>query len=235
MGNTVTDIAAIRRCAEILLYTDLKKTEIDFVASHPFTNMWFAYDPQTKGLWDLHDQTNADAWRRNLKELIQRADLYQLFKMLNPPYILTFLKIVEGYMSASDLGMILGNFWFWIEQISMDPFVKGKEITRFFQRADKETLMEDAERKIYSNLPDMVTIYRGVTSFNKSRKKALSWTLDITKAQWFANRFDTGTGEVWSMEVPKKRILAYFESRDEAEVIVDLYGYKGEMDIAKEM
>ena len=229
MKMCVTDLERIRRCAKILLDTEIKETGIEFISTHPFTNMWFIYDPGTKELWDLHDEKKADAWRKNLKELIHQADLYQLCRMLNPPYILTFIKITEGYMSDEDLGEILGKFWTLIESPNKDCFVKGKEILQYFQRATKETMMTDSERELLSSLPDMVPIYRGVTSFNKSRKKALSWTLDIKKAQWFANRYDTGTGEVWSLTVPKKRILAYFEGRDEAEVIVDLYGLKSDL------
>ena len=93
--------------------------------------------------------------------------------------------------------------------------------------------MNEEELLVYESLPEEVTVYRGVTSYNRKKEKALSWTLDYEKAVWFANRFSTGTGEVWTMTVPKKRILYYFDGCNEQEAIVDLYRFKGKKEVQK--
>ena len=80
--------------------------------------------------------------------------------------------------------------------------------------------MNEEELEKYKKLPQKVTIYRGVTDYNRDNDKALSWTLSKKKAEWFAHRFDED-GDVIKKEVDKKDIYAYFNSRDEDEVIVD--------------
>ena len=69
-------------------------------------------------------------------------------------------------------------------------------------------------------MDDTVTIYRGVTSHNQTNIKALSWTLDRDKAEWFAHRFGEN-GTVYEAQIDKENILALFNGRNEAEVIVD--------------
>lgn len=153
--------------------------------------------------------------------------------MLNKPYILTFISYIESMLSDEELGMILGTFWTAIENITGDSNVNGMEIVKWFKRADKKSLMNEEELLVYESLPEEVTVYRGVTSYNRKKEKALSWTLDYEKAVWFANRFSTGTGEVWTMTVPKKRILCYFDGCNEQEAIVDLYRFKGKKEVQK--
>lgn len=55
--------------------------------------------------------------------------------------------------------------------------------------------------------------------------KGLSWTIDQSKAEWFARRFAmlTHLGQPRLMEgiVKKKDVLAYFNGRKEKEIVVD--------------
>ena len=80
--------------------------------------------------------------------------------------------------------------------------------------------MNEDDFKVFESLPNVVTIYRGVTDKNKDNKRALSWTLSQDKAEWFAHRFDE-VGEVWKTEISKDNIFAYFDEMDEKEVIID--------------
>lgn len=219
-----TNMDRVRDAAITFLNVDIQETKFPFVASHPFTSAWLTMS-MTGELLDLHDPAPAKRWREALKKKIQTADLISLFYMMNKPYILTFLDFVEKDLSAEDLGLLLGTCWQLIEQISLDKAVTGERIVNMFKRAAKNTLMDERERAIYDSLPEYVTVYRGVTNYNKRKKRALSWTTKREIAEWFANRFNTGTGEIWTLTVPKDRILCAFEGR-ESEVIVNLYGYK---------
>lgn len=225
MSKSETCLDRIREMAMAFLFLDIKPTKVDFIASHPFTSSWFTAFPTENGIVNLRDTENADKWREKVKSNIETATVKEIFFMLNKPYILSFLKFTERYLSDDDLGMILGIFWQSIEQISLDNSLSGKEIVKMFKRANKETMMDEDERKIFDSLPEQVTVYRGVTSYNKRQTKAFSWTTDKQIAEWFANRFNTGTGEVWTLTVPKERILCAFEGR-EKELIVNLYNYK---------
>ena len=50
--------------------------------------------------------------------------------------------------------------------------------------------------------------------------EALSWTLDKEKAEWFAHRFGED-GTVYQARIGKEHILAFFNARNESEVIID--------------
>ena len=73
---------------------------------------------------------------------------------------------------------------------------------------------------LFCGLDDVVTVYRGVTSYNAKNVKALSWTLNRDTAEWFAHRFDEH-GTVYEAQILKEHICAVFLGRNEAEVIVD--------------
>ena len=80
--------------------------------------------------------------------------------------------------------------------------------------------MTPEERKQLDELDDTVTVYRGVTSYNADNVLALSWSLEYDTANWFAHRFDED-GTVYQAQIDKKHILALFNGRNEAEVIVN--------------
>ena len=227
-----TNLARVKDIAKAFLYTDIKSTKIEFVASHPFTNTWHTFLPNEIGVVDLHDEVCAYKWRKSLEGFIEQGDLLGIFSLMNKAYLLTFLKHTFDYISDLDLGRILSRYWQSIEQISSDNNVKSNDIRKFFKTANKYTLMNEEELKAFERLDSYVEVYRGVTSYNRKRKNAFSWTTDKETAQWFANRFGTGTGEVWTITVPKKRILCLFEGR-EKELVVDLYGYKEEYKVER--
>ncbi len=111
----------------------------------------------------------------------------------------------------------------------MDINCSVAEIVRWFKSADKHILMTEEEYKIYENLPDNVMVFRGVGK--KSNPYGISWTFDRDVAQWFSERFKVTDkkGEKEYIEkatIDKKYILAYFNGRDEQEVIVDIYKIK---------
>ena len=77
--------------------------------------------------------------------------------------------------------------------------------------------MSEADRKVYDELPDMVTIYRGVDV--GGNPDGLSWTLDKERAEWFARRFH-GYGTLLTYTIQKVAIMAVLLGRGESEVIV---------------
>ena len=80
--------------------------------------------------------------------------------------------------------------------------------------------MDEEERTAHQALEDTVTVYRGVTPYNAKNIRALSWTLDRKTADRFAHRFGE-EGTVYEAQIPKKYILAFFNGRNESEVVVD--------------
>lgn len=146
-----TNLDAIRQVAVAFLYTEIHETGIVFVASHPFTDRWETYMLDSE--WgDLHDSKTARKWREIIEKQLKKSDLFGIFVMMNRPYILNFLKFVEGYMSDEDLGTILGSFWSNIEQISLDDSVTGKIWTLEVPKERILCAFDGKEKEIILNL-----------------------------------------------------------------------------------
>ena len=81
--------------------------------------------------------------------------------------------------------------------------------------------MTPKEHAALGPLPNQFPIYRG---FLGKRGNGMSWTLDESKAEWFAHRFAIGESKQPRLAkgiVAKKHVLAYFEGRNEKEIVVD--------------
>ena len=172
--------------------------------------------PDTNELLDITaNAENLKKWRDFVSGLIKGAKTaYDIFMLLNKGYALTFLKFSKYALSAEDLAIILADAWIQAENPNMDCNVTKAELVSIFKRADKEHLMTEAERK------RLATVYRGVTAYNARNVKALSWTLDKKKAEWFAHRFGE-QGTVYQAQISKGNILAIFTGRNESEVVLN--------------
>lgn len=233
-SNTTTNLDEVKSVAKRFLNMEIQETEFSFLASHPFTSYWTTgiYVPgkNEPDIGDLHDPKTAERWRKGLESLIENSTLIRLFMLLNKPYRLTFLLYTESSISDFDLGKVLPFVWEVSENCN-GKSSENRKILALFKRADKSSLMSESELQHYHSLPEIVRVYRGINKFNSRSKTALSWTLDKSVAEWFANRFSSksGTGgEVWSISIPKQRIVCCFDS-GENEVIVDTYGMTSEI------
>lgn len=218
-----TDMPKVKSTARMLLWTDVHKTEYSpMVVQHPFASSGFMLFPGDEFPIDItKNAENLNRWREYMSGLIDKADnAYQIFIMLNKTYGLTFLKYAKQYLSMKDLSEILADAWIQSENPNMDANVTKSELAAMFKQADKAALMTNEERKRLSEMDDTITIYRGVTPYNAKNVRALSWTTDIKKAEWFANRFGQ-SGTVYKTQISKAKVLAYFMGRGESEIIVN--------------
>ena len=89
-------------------------------------------------------------------------------------------------------------------------------IDTFKSIRNTKLLMDYDELNYFSNLPEKITIYRGGVS-----KRGISWTLDKYIAEWFANRFKAINkgGQLFEKKVYKDNCIAYFNDREEEEII----------------
>lgn len=114
---------------------------------------------------------------------------------------------------------LLADVWQHQEQVG----VCHEIFTDLFlsDRPQREKLMEDDERAALAQLPEQVTIYRGVTG---DEDEGFSWTTDKRIAEWFASRaattytFAKNNPLVMTGTVNRKDIVAYL--LEEKEVIV---------------
>lgn len=145
---------------------------------------------------------------------------------MNKPYRLAFLKYIFPYLTKKTFSELFGEIWVESENPNDDINVSLRELVLWFRNADKKALMGEDDYKTWENLPETMELYRGVGVGRK--QYGLSWTSNKEKAKWFAHRFDTvdDIGYVQKVIVPRKDMLAYFQSRGEEEVVVDTFKIK---------
>lgn len=219
-----TDLDAVKHVAVALLDTQINETKFSpMVVQHPFTNSAFvgiSNNGEMELLNILESSESKVKWQEFMEKQINNADsVYRIFMMVNKPYALTFLKLASKHLSFDDFSRILGDAWVMSENPNSDANVTKAELVDFFVAADPDVIMTPEERKELDELDDVVTVYRGVTSYNADNVYALSWSLEYEKAEWFAHRFGED-GTVYQAQINKKNILALFNGRNEAEVIV---------------
>ena len=229
-----TNLTAIKINVSLpLLDLDIEPSNVPFCVFHPYLESSTALvknnndkpmDINNVKLVDvLTDKEACMQWRRMMTENIQNAAaLDELYLMVRKSYRLTFLKYAKEYMSLKDLSTYLADAWVSSENPNQDVNCSLDMLISWFQQADKNTLMETEDYKIYTSLPEELRIYRGVAVGREPH--GLSWTASLETAKWFAHRFDRGDnqGYVETAIVTKEDILAYFNTRSEDELVVNI-------------
>ena len=135
----------------------------------------------------------------------------------------TFLKI-KDQLNDKDYWRTLADAYTGSDNL----YHLKEEIKEAFleDRSEREYLMNKKELKIYNSLPENITIYRGMTTEElESGDFGVSWTLSKECADYFAYTYGRNYATegipklVHQLEVKKVEILAYFNDRNEQEVI----------------
>ena len=165
---------------------------------------------------------------QGLEEDIDKIDdVFGCVNILRQSYYLTFLKFAKESLSLTDFSMLLGRFWTEEENPNGDVNVPVSLSARWFKSTDKQALMYDDEYKTYKDLPETFTVYRGVTPGRNP--DGMSWTRDLSKADWFSRRF--GDGYVLEGIANKKDVLAFFSRRGEEEVVIEAKKVKNKKEL----
>ena len=217
-----TDLDSCKKVALSMLNKDIEVTIRNgrkFI-SHPF------FDYTDGLLYNItEDKDGYNIVKNNKEELINKLDNYMAFSVfITKPYRMLFLKLTKNHLNIKDFSNFLIDAWINDENANRNINIPKKELLGYFKKAEKDYLMNKSELDIYSKLDDIVTVYRGVTDYNKDDIKALSWTLEIEKAEWFAERYSEAfdqSGYVFKAKINKKDILAFCDQRDEKEIILD--------------
>lgn len=213
-----TNIEKLKEILYLFLMMDVEETEFSpLVVLHPIFESGVACNGEgnmvnileAEGLEEIRNQTK--------KRIDKCKSASQCMLIMRKSYYLTFLKFTKEYMSSEDFSKLLRDAWIASEAPNQDVNVSQKTVLRWFKEATKELLMRNEDFSVYSKLPEQLTIYRGIGS--KSRKNGISWTLDKDKAIWFAKRFSSN-GYVLQGIAEKKDVLAFFNDRNEKEIII---------------
>lgn len=221
-----TDLQRLKALSHTFLELDIQPTKVSpLVVKHPFTDSGIVGLRKEDGniaVADLtSDSASLQAWREQCGRLIDEAEKsFELFQMITKPYKLGFLKYAAPFLSEQDTALFLSQAWIITEAPNTDPNLSKRELLSLFRSVDPQKLMDEEEYGLFRGLDDVVTVYRGVTSYNARNVKALSWTLNRDTAKWFAHRFGE-QGTVYEAQIRKEHICAVFLGRNESEVIVD--------------
>jgi hypothetical protein len=163
----------------------------------------------------------ANAYYLQKKEDLINAVLHRKFNQIiylhERPYRLqAFISIAED-LPDSKYWSLLSSIWTDTEN-QWQNLEQWKELLSS-ERGERHYLMSDSEVQLLNSLPELVTIYRGcIKGLNED---GLSWTLDKSKAEFFANRFSK-EGIILEREIPKADIIAVLTGRGESEVICEV-------------
>lgn len=219
----VTDLKAIQDIAISFLYQEVEETQFSpIVVIHPVFESGIAYSPRTRSMVNILEDKEglSDILDYYSNRIIKAGDISNIYTLIRDSYKLTFFKFISNYLSAKDYAEYLADAWTISENPNQDVNVSLSQAERLFKKANKKYLMTAKEYKIYSDLPDTFTVYRGVAV--RRNPKGMSWTRNKSTAAWFSSRFDTDEerGYIQSATAHKKDVLAYFNSRNEDEIVI---------------
>ena len=225
--NKQTDLNSVKSVVKTFLYFDIEETELPpmLAVYHPiFENGNYFIPSKDNGftVLDLMKDSDLQIAREYIEKRIDKlVDVFSVYLTVRKSYRMTFLKFAKPYLSKKDFSKLLADAWTSMEHPNADVNVPIKTSISWFKQADKKSLMNEDDYKFYQSLPQIVTVYRGVRK--RGKPDGISWTLNRDTALWFSTRFGRRTEEstVWVAEVDKSCILAYFNDRNENEVIVD--------------
>lgn len=197
------------------------------IVSHPLfnNNAYKTDDDQLKLITHSNFEEVVNLFLKRYRQIFDDNDGEKKFTsiliMINKPYRIEIFTMMQHLLSEKSYNELLNWVWTSTEfphQISL------RRLNGLFKRINHSYFMNDEELEIYNNLPDNVEIYRGIQG-PKAKVKALSWTLSLDKAKWFAKRFDYN-GKVFKTKISKKDIYAYCNGMGEEEIIIKPFKLK---------
>lgn len=178
-----------------------------------YTKMYLSYLPYDSFMYDEEDR------QRRYDRLSKAEKLSHCISVIKKgnrfDYLNYLLKL--GAITDKECADMIYDIWTMQERFHNCGMSKIKLI-KFMRIADKVISLPDSIEQLSDD--DMVTIYRGV---RVNDYKGLSWTVDKSKAEWFAKRFGINEekGYVFTGQIKKKDIIAFFDNRNEEEVVCD--------------
>lgn len=216
-----SNLQMVKEVALCFLYQEMQEMDIPYMVIHPVFEsslLQMKIDGEIKLVNLCEENSQKQRVISEYEKRINAAEtVLEVYCIIRKSYKLAFCKHIWRYLDEKDRGTLLADAWTRSEFPSRDVNVSINEICRMFRTAQKEKLMDGAEFSTYESLPEQIKIYRG-EQFGGNRK-GLSWTMDRNIAEWFAKRFQKN-GYVKSGMAYKDDILAYFNCRNEKEIVI---------------
>jgi hypothetical protein len=157
--------------------------------------------------------------KEEIVEAQKAGDWRRYVFMHERPFRFNALQAVQDkFINGEDYWRVVGNVWTDSENI-YQHFAAWKRLWGS-DLAGRQAMMDEDELEELAAMPEILTVYRGFEL--KSAQRGLSWTTNRDKAVWFAKRLREPRQKslVAQATVQKKDVLAYFNGRNENEVVV---------------
>ena len=154
----------------------------------------------------------------DVRDLIANAlasgNYYRYVFLHKGQYRTQAFKAISVRLADDEYWELLSEIWLASDNLwqNMDDW-KALLTSR---RSHREAMMDVGEQAFLSNLKYTVTIYRGCKK--DLNEGGLSWTLDRSIAETYAERFGE-RGIVLQRKINKPEIVAYLNRREESEII----------------
>jgi len=165
--------------------------------------------------------------KKEIKRVLLEKDYRTYVWLHERPHRLTAFEEISDELTDVNYWKLLSSIWTDTENSYAD-YKKWRSLFSS-KRSSKHYLMDEKEDQLLRSLPDEVVIYRGCQK--NLNENGLSWSLDKSTAEFFANRFNqkgiieffanrsNQKGIILEKKISKKDIIAVFTGRGEAEVI----------------
>lgn len=188
--------------------------------SHPFIEEGVSFNLKTGEVVNLIEDEDALKKEKALRlKRMKNMSPLQIAFCVSKPYRMLYLSLAFPYLTKKERSEIMHEVWISVENINNNVNVSQMEILKMLRRCNSKHLMGQENYEVYEKLPDTFTVYRGLQE--NAQEDGLSWTLSKDVAEWFANRFDN-EGKIIEKVIHKSEVIAYFNDRDEEEIVLDI-------------
>lgn len=179
-------------------------------------------------------------------------DAYDYLENL-PPYVISpysiyvdsmmrFQALMDFFKYIEDIGEIISDKKYWsiigITWSGCDNRVEYQEGVKCLFRSKRkfrQYLMSSEDESYLKNLPDEITIYRGMTVDEfKSGDFGISWSLKKKVANFFTRyprnyqAYDLPK-TICELKIKKRDVIAFLNTRNEVEIIYDYASHKNKI------
>ena len=148
-------------------------------------------------------------------EIAEDSTLDEIFDKIQQPHKMVWFYCVCPHLSDADYGRLLKKSWITEGNPNQDGRITQETSVMLFRHAKKDCIMSKEELGYYQGLPDVLTVYRGVSPGRA--RIGLSWTNNKEVALRYKKRFEEENkkGFILKAMVAKEHVLAYFKQDDE--------------------
>lgn len=145
------------------------------------------------------------------------SQILDMLVLIDRNHRLHYLADLSGdTFSKKEYANLLRNCW---SNTEFPHRMRNGTLIRMFEQAERKYLMTPAERRALDDMPEEITIFRGLQD-DRARRKALSWTTSYQVALWFATRLQK-PGKILQATIDKPHVYMYSRAGNEEEVVVN--------------